>query len=461
MGTAAPTLVLAVAPDGRWAVLCQARVDTDHDGRLEVRIGPHGDPYGDSLTPYLVEGQGPGVEIDHFLGADPTGRFLLLAVHGKPVLRDTTTGHDTELAGARSPMAFGAGGAELVYARVTGSAWTLVVRTLATGAETTLDPGPGELLGMEIYDRARAVRVVMKLRAPGDAAEVHHSDRYRGRCAGPAAASYEWGVVVSAREQRLVSLKDGRVRVVPEAIAPFADGWLRTLADGAVRFETFAGDSVEMVGAGACKVLYTDRVGRVIAACQEAPGWALRRFGAGGPRLLGTFDRDISRSGSPFGRHFLLTERDAGDLIVDVETGARRLSPKFQRVIAIRDDRTLVQRDTELVVLEGDGERVLGPIEPYPRIFGVHDHRTAEAERLVLVGTLIVDMARGEIAGVVPDEPPLVLGGLRWEPFRYKPFGLTRDGWILVESPPQHPARVMSEIALGPMHWARATAPGR
>src|SRR4051794_34440994 len=34
LGTAAPTEVGAVALDGRWVVLCQARDDTNHDGRL-------------------------------------------------------------------------------------------------------------------------------------------------------------------------------------------------------------------------------------------------------------------------------------------------------------------------------------------------------------------------------------------------------------------------------------------
>jgi hypothetical protein len=458
IGTAAPTLVQAVAPDGRWVAICQARVDTNHDGYLETRIGPHGDPYGDKLVPYFVEGKGPGRPVDDFLGADPSGRFVALLIHGRPTLRDTTTGREVALAGEPSPVDFGE--TEVVYTRKSGAKRSVIVRALSTGLERSYDPGPGELLSLALFDRARALRVVMKLPSPG-ASDYYHTDLYRGRCAGPAAASYHSAIIVSVREQRLVSLTDGRVWAVPEEIKPFADGWLRTMEGGSLRFETVTGRSREMVPAGYYRVLFANEArGAVVAAFKEGPSFALRLFGGQAPRQLGTVDYvSDSRWVAPFGRHLLLTVRDADDTIIDAETAERRQSPNYQRLVAIRGDRTLVQRRTQLVFLEGGGERTIGEIPEYPPIFGVHDYRTGTAERIVIVGTTAVDMARGEAVGTVPDEPPWKMGNFDMKGSPYKPFGFTKDGWVLVETPPANRVRAMSAVGLGPMRWARLAPP--
>src|SRR5262249_43226352 len=150
------------------------------------------------------------------------------------------TGREAALDGDPSPMAFG--GTEVVYTRRKGAGRSVIVRSLPAGVEKVIDPGPGELIGLRLFDRAGAVRGVMRLHTPG-MRDVSYTDLYRGRCAGRAAASYHWSIVTSVREQRVVSLADGRVRVVPEAITPLADGWLRTMTDGSVRFETAAGES--------------------------------------------------------------------------------------------------------------------------------------------------------------------------------------------------------------------------
>jgi hypothetical protein len=93
----APTFVQAVAPDGRWAVVCQARADTDGDGRLDVQVDLHGGTRGDRLDPYLVYGSGPGEQLDDFLGSDRTGRYIAALRHRRLYVDDTVNRRSLDL----------------------------------------------------------------------------------------------------------------------------------------------------------------------------------------------------------------------------------------------------------------------------------------------------------------------------------------------------------------------------
>ena len=66
-GTASPTVLEYASPMGDVIVMCQARADTNGDGKIEVTIdSEHGDTYGDDMRPYLClgpqSGQHPGGE---------------------------------------------------------------------------------------------------------------------------------------------------------------------------------------------------------------------------------------------------------------------------------------------------------------------------------------------------------------------------------------------------------------
>jgi hypothetical protein len=454
IGTAAPTLVQAVAPDGRWVVLCQARLDTNGDGKLEVDIGPHGDPYGDALAPYLVVGEGDGVPIDAFLDADPTGRYLAIVVHGGPVLYDTQTGAETALSSERSPMEFSVDGTRLLFSRLIGGSRTLVVRTLATGDERQYDIKPGELVAASFFSGGQAIRLLV--RPDGVPVDDVHSDQYRGSCAGSAAASFTSGVTYR-HEQRLLAIDDDRSRTVAEAVTSFGTGWLRTLADGSVRFESFAGDGRELVPAS-CKIRFADAVGMsVVAVCNDGAARSLRLFGERESLTLGPLPIDTGGIGEGddvgrFGRHLIVS-----DVIINVASLRRTNVAASQQVLAIRGDRTLVQRGESLVLLDGERERTLGTIAKYPRVYGDEQRGRAEAAPFVLVDTLVVDMQRGKLAGNVPCEPPARVGSLEWPPFAYRAFGFTRDGRILVDSPPPSPVREdRGDIADGPLQWRAA-----
>jgi hypothetical protein len=100
VGTAHPIVVEAVARDGAWVVICQARTDTDGDGEVAVHVGMHGDTYGDAMRPYVVRGAGEGEAIDSLVGHTRDGRWLVALRAGKLSLLDARSGTWSDLPGA-------------------------------------------------------------------------------------------------------------------------------------------------------------------------------------------------------------------------------------------------------------------------------------------------------------------------------------------------------------------------
>jgi hypothetical protein len=62
-------VLLAADPERRWAALCEASVDSDGNGRLEVSIGTHGQLLGDRLQQLLIDARGTRIPIERLLGA--------------------------------------------------------------------------------------------------------------------------------------------------------------------------------------------------------------------------------------------------------------------------------------------------------------------------------------------------------------------------------------------------------
>jgi hypothetical protein len=99
-GTAGPTYVRGADPSERWLALCQARTDTDGNGKVEIHVGHHGEIFGDQMSLYLVLGGGNGTPIDALASRSSDGRWLAI-VRGKKVeLVDAQSGDVFELRGA-------------------------------------------------------------------------------------------------------------------------------------------------------------------------------------------------------------------------------------------------------------------------------------------------------------------------------------------------------------------------
>src|ERR1043166_10347724 len=78
------------ADDGRRIILCQARRDTDHDGKIDVTYGLHFTG-GDWMSPYLVLGSGAGMKIGYLAARSAKGEWLAVVRGDKLELIEAAT----------------------------------------------------------------------------------------------------------------------------------------------------------------------------------------------------------------------------------------------------------------------------------------------------------------------------------------------------------------------------------
>ncbi len=157
VGTSHPVVVEAVARNGSWIAICQARTDTDGDGKVEIGVGMHGDVWGDTLTPFVVRHSGAGEPIDLVVGYQ-RDRWLVALRQGKLAIFDARSGSWHELAGAdvrddgvplgpHRAASVANAGERMVYFR---DDQTLIVRELATGAEKVVTVPGAKLWRVEV-----------------------------------------------------------------------------------------------------------------------------------------------------------------------------------------------------------------------------------------------------------------------------------------------------------------------
>lgn len=169
IGTAHPYVLQELATDGSWLVLCQARGDTTGDGAIEVKLGLHGDTYGDQLDPYFVRGAGPGRRFDELVATSRDDRHLAVVERPRLHLLDARTGAATPLPRAdvdnrplearlldprpAAEAVFSPDGRLLAYAARVHDRRIVVVRQIEGGTEVDIDPGP-VALGRFDFDAA-------------------------------------------------------------------------------------------------------------------------------------------------------------------------------------------------------------------------------------------------------------------------------------------------------------------
>ncbi|AKF84578.1 hypothetical protein MFUL124B02_01070 [Myxococcus fulvus 124B02] len=273
-GTRAPFIFQAAAPDGRWILACQAREDTDQDGKVEVRFDPHGGLMGDLARPYLFLEPGEGLAVDDVLTWDSEGRRLVLLSGGAIRLLDTTTNEETRLGewsdedaqtkAPRPPMraSFSRDGQRLLYLRREGARTVTVLREVSSGEERQVDTGPG-LLGQAFLhpDGHWMVFDVVAKDTDQDGALKWPQEQTTlapARCRGQVLSSSSMGFHGDQPVRRFQRIGGGPNIEGEDILMPVGEGLLRRAPEGALLFEDEDGDRQTWVPAS-CK-------GQVLAA---------------------------------------------------------------------------------------------------------------------------------------------------------------------------------------------------
>jgi hypothetical protein len=468
IGTPHPLWLIDASATGKWVAYCQAREDTNGDGVVGVRVGPHGAPYGDRAGAYVRAGDGPEEPIDELVAAAPGGRWFVAARRGRRVLVDGDTGRGTELApsdraaggplAAREPVtAFDETGERLLYEGASPGP-RLHVRELAAGREAAVEVGPGELLGATLAGPWVVATVVARdtngdgrLSGPREVTTLA-----RGACRGEASSSSHW--VFAAGDERVV-------RAVPAAGGPARDvaGFVGVVGDallvrgpaGALSLERPGAPPLEVVGAAcAGRVLAAHGpTGRLLVACRQGRGrrGSLELHGPDVHEALGEGvempDRDRL---APADDRLVALPVDGAALVIDLTTGRRRhfaraeaLSARAGRILLRREGSPRGDGTLSIADFGGGAERpVAGTFDRYAETFF--------GGRFAYVEPMVIDLATGAAAdafrGEAADE-----GAPR--AVRVRPLALAASGHFLMPSPRPAPATTLRP-AWGPARWA-------
>jgi hypothetical protein len=203
VGTAHPTVVEAAARDGSWIAICQARKDTNGDGKIEIQVGHHGDVWGDTLTPFVIRHAGEGEPIDLLVDFN-RDRWLVALRQQKLAIFDALTGAWQELPradlrddgvplGPHRAASVANAAERMVYFK---DDQTMIVRDLATAIEKTVKVPGAKLWRVEVEPLGHWAKVyAIQKDTDGDGKltwpSVRTSLSSRG-CRGPI-ASYSTG----------------------------------------------------------------------------------------------------------------------------------------------------------------------------------------------------------------------------------------------------------------------------
>ncbi len=425
IGTPHPFIFQAAATDGRWVVACQAREDSNGDGKVEVRYGQHGDTSGDALAPYLFLDPGAGERLDDFLTADPTDRYLVVVRGGSLRLLDTYTRQDTELAppggfpdsttpASPLPVSFSQDGRRLLVMR-SGPDKKLqaVLLHLEDGSRHEVPHGPGELGQASLWDDGTWAEFgVLTQDTDGDGTltwpliRTSLSPRF---CRGPIRSYSRYGYDGDKPSLVVRRVSGGPILQADDILRPLGDSLLRRDEQGELFVEDASGQRTPWVPAS-CQgtILHVDVEREQLLVACTARGNALELHGAQVHLSLGLSVEPASRdllSGEPT-LLFPVTpaataEGTRAQSVVDLEKRTVHPIPVPGEVRYTEGTRALVfqytgpERQTYMrwFVDVGTGEqRELGEQEGY---------KLKVAGPFVYAPGLLVDMRTGQRVGTV------------------------------------------------------------
>jgi hypothetical protein len=335
-------------------------------------------------------------------------------------------------------VAFDPTGRRLLYLRKSGDADDVVVRELATGAESLVAPGDGELWRAD-FD-ASGEWVVLRVIATDSNANGKlewPAPRAEGpwiRCNGPLPRFAAWEHPGDEVTPRVARVTGGAAVDAPGLIVPLGDSLVERDVDGAIARVKSTGERTTIAKkACAAKLLFADAAREAIVfTCDNKKGHAdVRLVSRGVEKSLGL---ELS---VPAGDHFglpasrLLPLYPGPDtVLVDVDGGEIvRLSPG-DRVIAGSGDNVLVLRGRSVVLhSRGAAEQTLSQdVDPLAHV--------VKSGALVAISPVIVDVAQGVISGHTDG----------------RALALAHDASILVASGCTADA---THMAVGPLIWEK------
>ncbi len=445
----APTRVIAAGIDGNWVVMCQARKDTDKDGRLAIRNGFNGTS-GDEQHAYLIVGGGLGEQIDDFYGEDPTHRRALIIRKKRVVLIQPGLGKDIDLAalGAGGSIHFDGTGERLVFSRKRSGKEVIVIRDIPTGKERVLAPGPGKLDSFYTYPGDRWMEAMVFAMNKGDqpwrtTAEGGHGSCWTGYTSDSSVQSGTPPV------RRYLST-DGKspARELPDLVGIVGERLFRRTADGALASER-PGEQPQTIVPAACggRVIGMHDGALVVACTKRGTPAPLEEYAPDGTMraINATITPSDADGTDDLGRFLLHTGRDANDTIIDLVTGKVHQSPEYQQHIALGADRAIVQRGEHLVVIEPTGDRVLGQIAKYPA--------TIDVGTFTYVEPLVVERSGDTFVGIAPTRKST---DPMYADFQGTVMAVAKDGRILVGWGSDHGRWAWVP---GPLEWIAPVKP--
>lgn len=417
LGTAHLLTVEAAARSGRWVVACQARdispeaaakLRRDVSARNVLSVSSH-------MVPYLIRGGGPGEAIEQLVAVSPDDHWLVVRRGGKLLLVDDAGGREAALPAAtvevsgrsRDVVAFDSDAAHLTYLQVTGAATKLVIRTLASQAERTVELPNEVVVGLVPEPIGHWARLwfrgpdgadpgfVMHVPSlsPEDAAEIGLTDEIRTRptrCGYRAEPPWRFGLHAV---QAWLDLDTGAVHRDSDVLARLGGVEIRRSPDGAL----WTGEAELTPASCKARVLgLSAQPIRILAICQsDEERAALEVFGPGLHVNAGT-----------------VPARPPNSAVQFFEGGYACVYPRT--CIALRDGRVVPQGDGDPIawgahVVAADRGGLFFPTGPHPEArYPAGAGARQRAGAILSVGQVVLDLGEARILGQTP-RPPLAV----------------------------------------------------
>jgi hypothetical protein len=452
-----PVTLQTVGHGGRFLVYCAARVDTDENGRLEVRVGALGALAGDQLRPELAIGGKPPELIDDLLGYDDSGRYVVVRITRIVSLIDVSGGTRTDLSALgfddrddvlperqHRALAFDPRGELLAYVRK-GEPDQVIVRTLATGAERVLTDVPGQPFRFSWSPDGEWLLVSSAVEDTGENGRIDFPARLaktaRLSCASPIprlSVRPEFGDRPSTF---VVRREETAARRVPDLVMPFGSDLLTRVKDGPLVLEL--GGKKRPLTRPDCgsRVLHADPSrGLLLVACSttKLPLRAnVELLTPTGRADLGVAVHPTSIDRWPAVPPPRLVPLYPGSEVMLIDLDQKKALPlrPGDRVMTTSGARALVRRGSSIVLYDAEAKSETQLLADTGRFADV-----VLQGSLVAIGSRVIDVNEAKLLGNVDG----------------RPLALTRDGDVLIAD---GGAPSAERVALGPLRWRKPAAP--